>query len=358
MQLTPRRRFTVAMLVSWPVGLLYLDWLYENGANVIRWYRNGGTYVDCHNTYATVANGCDPVSYSVWLAWFELLAVTALMVGFGLMLARWVLRPVDRMAATVGQLGPTSLGMRLRAAGPRDETRRLADAIDAMLDRVAEGYEAQSRFAANASHELRTPLATQRALIEVSLTSALTQDQLDLVARQLLATNARNEALIEGLLVLAETERGLVSRTEQRLDVIVADVVESARPSAKEGGIDIDLAAGPVIVPGEAPLLERLVANLVQNAVKYNVEGGTVRVRVEAPGRLSVANTGPRVPPEQVAGLFEPFRRAGGDRLDHGGGVGLGLTIVRSIVNAHRGRVEAWADPTGGLLVAIDLPSR
>jgi signal transduction histidine kinase len=354
MQLTPRRRFVVAMLVSWPVGMLYLAWLYINGVNVIRYYRTG--FVDCHYVYLTAANGCNPSSYSVLLAWFELLAATTLMVAFGFMLGRWVLRPVRQMAETVGRLGPTSLGIRITPEGPRDESRLLAEAIDAMLDRVAEGYEAQRRFAANASHELRTPLATQRALIEVSLGSALTKDQLELVSRQLLATNERNEALIEGLLVLAETERGLMTHAAQRLDLIAAAIVETWRSRAGEHGVRLQADLAPTQVIGEQPLLERLAANLVQNAVKYNVTGGWVHVRTQPPGCLSVANTGPRIAPEQVAGLFEPFRRASGDRLDHGGGVGLGLTIARSIVAAHGGTITAHARPDGGLLVEAQLP--
>ena len=355
MHLTTRRRFVIALLLSWPVAYFYIAWCLFNGMNIFRVYR--GNFPVCDLGWRSAGNGCDPATFNTLQAWGEIAFFTAAAAGLIALVGRWVLAPVRQITHTVDAFGPASLGLRTNVRGPRrDETRRLGEAIDAMLDRVAEGYEVQSRFAANASHELRTPLATQRALIEVSLMSALTQDQLDLVARQLLATNARNEALIEGLLVLAESDRGLVTRSEQRLDLLAAGVVETLRPSAKERGVDIEVEATPVTVPGEAPLLERLVANLVQNAVKYNVEGGTVRVHVDAPGRLSVANTGPRVPPEQVPGLFEPFRRASGDRLDHGGGVGLGLTIVRSIVGAHRGRVEAWANPDGGLLVAVDLP--
>jgi signal transduction histidine kinase len=357
MRLTPRRRFVVAMLVSWPVGLVYLYWLFVNGLNVVRYYRNG--FPSCGNglgPYFTALNGCDPSNYSVVLAWIELFGVTGLMVAFGWMLARWVLRPITAMAETVAQLGPTSLGLRMPTGGPRDETLLLAESVNAMLDRVAEGYEAQRRFAANASHELRTPLATQRALIEVSLVDALTPEQLELLSRQLLATNARNEALIEGLLVLAETERGLMSTSPQRLDLITAAIVETLRPGAKERGVEIDAQLDPVEIAGEAPLLERLVTNLVQNAVKYNLDGGWVRVEVRSSGSLTVSNSGPRVAREQVAGLFEPFRRGSGDRLDHGGGVGLGLTIARSIVAAHHGSIDAVPEPGGGLRITVGLP--
>lgn len=354
-RLTPRRRFVIAMLVSWPIGFLYLTWLWVNGVNVLRWYRSG--YVDCSRAQLTATNGCGPGSYNVTLAWLQIVVVSVIMLVIGAVLARWVVRPVALMADTVERLGPTSLGMRLDASGPRDETRRLAQAINVMLDRVAEGYEAQQRFAANASHELRTPLATQRALIEISLAEALTSDQLDLVSRQLLATNARNEALIDGLLTLAETDRGLVANGPQRLDLITGAIVETMRPEAKRNGIEIDATLEPVEVAGEAPLLERLVTNLVQNAVKYNDANGWVRVTVRAGGVLTVANSGPRVPPDGVGGLFEPFRRGSGDRLDHGGGVGLGLTIARSVVAAHHGTISARANTEGGLTIDVALPT-
>ena len=196
------------MLLSWPIGLLALWWLFVNGTNILRWYRAG--YVECTPRLLTLTNGCDQSTYNITFAWAQLIIVLGVLVGSGsCWAAGWCARS-RMMADTVARLGPTSLGMRLDASGPRDETRHLAEAINAMLDRVAEGYEAQQRFAANASHELRTPLATQRALIEVSLGERSPRTSSQLLSRQLLATNARNEALIEGLLVLAETERGLV----------------------------------------------------------------------------------------------------------------------------------------------------
>jgi signal transduction histidine kinase len=257
----------------------------------------------------------------------------------------------------VDQLGPTHLALRIRPTGAAsDETRALGEAIDRMLDRVSEGYEAQRRFAANASHELRTPLATQRALIEVSMSGALTPDQLALLSRQLLATNKRNENLVEGLLVLAETERGLMTRAPLPLDGIVADVVATLRRTAEDRGVTLRTDIGAQTVAGEAPLVERLVTNLVGNAIKYNHPGGSVCVRVAAPGQLVVSNTGPPVAGAEVARLFEPFRRASGERLDHGDGVGLGLTIARSIVAAHGGCIEAQANSGGGLTVTVQLP--
>jgi signal transduction histidine kinase len=355
-RLTPRRRAFLAVLVSWPLGFVYLFLAIHLVINLARHSR--GAFISCGSgpaLYVDEFNGCNGTSFHGGYVWFELVAMSVVAVAAAYGLARWVAWPMREIADTIARFGPTSLGLRLRAAGPPDETRRLSDEIDAMLDRLAEGYEAQRRFASNASHELRTPLATQRALIEVSLSSALTPEQLQLLSRQLLATNERNEQLVDGLLTLAETERGLMANTPLRLDVIVGEAVETLRQSAKEREVEIHTTLEPVTVIGERPLLERLASNLIFNAVKYNHAGGSVTVHVDRAGGLTVANTGPVVPPEQVPGLFEPFRRASGERLDHGGGVGLGLTIARSIVAAHGAAIEAHANPAGGLTVAVRL---
>jgi signal transduction histidine kinase len=357
-QLTPRRRAAIAVLVSWPFAWFCVEIGWRLVFTMLQELRHNGGYVSCGSGLSSLAsgfNGCDYNSYHWSFAIVELILLLAFAAGTAYGLARWVMQPVRGIAQTVGRFGPNSLGLRLNAAGPRDETRQVSDEIDAMLDRLAEGYEAQRRFASNASHELRTPLATQRALIEVSLTSALTEEQLELLSRQLLATNERNERLVDGLLTLAETERGLMANTPLRLDRIVGEVVENLRRTAKERDLELSAVLAPVTVIGEHPLLDRLANNLVYNAIKYNEPGGTVIVNVVQDGLFTVANTGPIVPPEMVAGLFEPFRRMTGERLDHGGGVGLGLTIARSIVSAHHGSIEARANPGGGLVVDVRL---
>ena len=350
--MTARYRLVIALLVGGVVGHVYLDWLLFTGLNVVHLMRGG--YGTCDTSWHSKLNSC--VEFSASLAWIELILFTGLIAAVVVLLSKWVLAPIRAMADTVSQLGPNNVGMRIRGFSLRDESGRLAGAINSMLDRVADGYDAQRRFAANASHELRTPLATQRALIEVSLGSALTAEQLELLSRQLLETNQRNEALIDGLLVLAETERGLLSRSPQRLDRAVASAIGGLGSFADERAVQIDTELKPVEVNGEQPLLERLATNLIQNALKYNQPGGWVHVAVTDAGTMTVANSGPQVLPEQVNGLFEPFRRASGDRLDHGGGVGLGLTIARSIVTAHGGSIIATANRDGGLIMEVRLP--
>jgi signal transduction histidine kinase len=358
-RLTVRARVVIALLIALVGGYFYLTWSFYIGVDIVRAYRDQVPYA-CSTPSNPFNLGCDSVNGSTTWAWIWLgtAGLLVLVAGFGLI--RWALRPVVAVTRSLNRMGPQNLGERNDFPVSRDEVSQLAEAVDAMLDRVAEGYEGQRRFAANASHELRTPLAVQRTLIEVGLSEAggpATADQLELLARQLLHANERNEALIEGLLVLAETDRGLVSRTAQALDRIVAEAVSSYRATASAAEIEVVAELEPVAVAGELPLLERLVANLVGNALKYNVAGGSVRVRLQArPPTLTVANTGPVVPPESVGQLFEPFRRINTDRMNHAGGSGLGLTIVRSIVQAHNGHVQAQANADGGLTVTVQLP--
>ena len=363
MLLTPRRRAFLAVVVSCPLGYAYVVIAVHLVTNLARESRGDllacsrGTLhsLDRFNGCGLGAPGQGGVPFHVGYVWLELLVMTAVVVAVAYGLARWVTWPLRQITDTISRFGPTSLGLRLRATGPRDETRRLADELDAVLDRLAEGYATQRRFASNASHELRTPLATQRALIEVSLSSALTPEQLELLSRQLLATNERNERLVDGLLTLAETEGGLVADAPLRLDQIVGETVESLRSAAKEREVEFETVLERVTVIGERPLLERLANNLLFNAIKYNYPGGTVTATVTRDGAFTVVNTGPEVAPDQMAGLFEPFRRGSGERLDHGGGVGLGLTIARSIAAAHGAAIDAYANPTGGLTITVRL---
>ncbi|MEW2473948.1 HAMP domain-containing sensor histidine kinase [Micromonospora gifhornensis] len=267
----------------------------------------------------------------------------------------WCLRPVSDLAGPIAHVGPQNLGHRIRPRG-NDEMARLARAIDDMMERIAAGYEGQRRFAANASHELRTPLAVQRTLIEVGMARSLTGEQLELLTSQLLETNERNERLIEGLLALSESDQGLRARLPQRLDEIVGTVLAGYQERAEEAGVTVQSHLSPRVVMGERVLLERLVSNLVENAIKYNRPGGTLTVTVGREPALTVVNSGQVVPAEAVAGLFEPFRRLARDRTNHSGGAGLGLAIARSITQAHDGLIAARPAEYGGLRVDVQLP--
>jgi signal transduction histidine kinase len=288
------------------------------------------------------------------LAGFAVVAGVVCLLWMARAVARGMLRPLVGMTDTVLQLGPQNLGQRIIYRGPRDEVRALAGALNEMLDRVATGYEGQRRFASNASHELRTPLAVQRTLVEVAMVTG--EQDLSRLAAQLLVVNERNEQLIEGLLVLAESDRGLPGTEPVRFDVLVGEVLDRFADQAEKHEVTVHRGMMARTVPGDRVLLERLVSNLVHNAIKYNEPGGEVHVVVAAEPALSIENSGQRVPPEVVPALFEPFRRLTAERTHQRDGAGLGLSIVRSIAAAHHGTVSAGAGDQGGLKVTVSLP--
>jgi signal transduction histidine kinase len=272
--------------------------------------------------------------------------------------AGWLLRPLSTAARTVSRFGPQNLGERILYDSGPDPLKELTDALDDALDRLAAGYESQRRFAANASHELRTPLAVQRLLTEVALEDPAAGEDLRRLGAQLLRTNERNEQLIEGLLALAESDRGIQGKLPVRLDELAGRVLDAHAGLAETAGVTLRRKLAPTLVPGDEVLLERLIANLVSNAVKYNEPGGWIELEVAADPALTVRNSGDQVPAEAIPALFEPFRRLGSDRVQGRGGVGLGLAIVRSIVIAHEGSIRARQRLDGGLEIEIALHTR
>lgn len=265
---------------------------------------------------------------------------------FGWLLAGRALAPLHDVTATARRVADLNLGERIAMTGPDDEIKVLADTFDGMLERLDRAFDGQRRFVANASHELRTPLAINRTLIEVALDDPAAPDSTRRLGETLLEVNHRQEKLIDGLLVLAGSERGLETRVRVDLAEVVGRVV---------AGTAVLSALQPTPTVGDPTLLERLAANLVDNAIRYNVPDGWVRVVVEPRGDravLVVENSGPVVPPGEVDGLLEPFRR----RSRTVGGTGLGLSIVRSVTLAHGGRLLPSARPDGGLSISVELP--
>ncbi len=322
-----------------------------------------GFYCTIGSNFPALPNnsGCSYSPTATVVSILVVLVVLALTAWSWWSLAGWVLRPLSVTADTVRRLGPQNLGQRIRLESGADAFKELADALDDALDRLAAGYDSQRRFAANASHELRTPLAVQRLLTEVAMEDPAAGADLHRLGVQLLRTNERNESLIEGLLVLAESDRGLQGKVPVRLDELAGTVLDAHDEMAKDQEVTLRRALGTTQVSGDPVLLERLMANLVSNAIKYNEAGGWVEVQVAdlaAGPVLAVRNSGQRVPAELVPALFEPFRRLGADRVRGRGGAGLGLAIVRSIVSAHGGTIHARPRAEGGLDLEISLPGR
>ncbi|GLZ13197.1 two-component sensor histidine kinase [Actinomadura sp. NBRC 104425] len=268
-----------------------------------------------------------------------------------------LLRPLHHVTATARRLSLSNLHERIALGGPQNELKELADTFDAMLDRLERAVASQRRFVANASHELRTPLAIQRTAIEIGLADP-TPAKVERIRAELLRNTQRSERLIEGLLTLAQGERGLDTRDPVDLGGVVEQVVAEHRRLAERGGVAVSVATVPVTVVGDEVMLARLVANLVQNAIRHNHPGGRVAVELAPDTGLVVSNTGPLVPPERVGELFEPFRRLHAERTGAAEGAGLGLSIVAAIARAHDGAVHATANPDGGLRVTVALPVR
>jgi signal transduction histidine kinase len=290
-----------------------------------------------------------------------LLGLAIIAFAFGYAMAGRVLSPLGRILRTARAVAGSDLSRRIELDGPDDEIKELADTFDDMLERLERAFTAQQRFVGNASHELRTPLAINRTLLEVHLSDPGAPVELQQLGKTLLATNERSEQLVEGLLLLARSDNQIVERKPVDLAEVAEQAVDQVHGEAEAKGVAIRGEQKTAVVQGNGVLLERIALNLVQNAVRYNVpEGGWVEVTTEIQhghAVLTVSNTGPVVPAYEVDNLFEPFKRLrGADRTGSDKGVGLGLSIVRSVARAHGGHITAQPREGGGLVMRVALP--
>ncbi|HVQ95618.1 MAG TPA: HAMP domain-containing sensor histidine kinase [Mycobacteriales bacterium] len=300
---------------------------------------------------------------------FAVVVLVGMVAGY--VLAGRALQPVSEVTATARRLSTETLNERIALDGPEDELKELADTFDGMLGRLDAAFDSQRRFVANASHELRTPLAVIRTEVDVTLADA-NASVADLRAMAVVVRDAsgRADRLVDALLVLARSEAQARIGPEVHEPVDLAAVVERAVDGVAavvgQRCLAVTVEATPATTTGDPELLDRLVGNLVENAVRHNVDGGWVSVRTEtvlatagAPASiLVVRNSGPPVAPEAVDGLFEPFRRGGRARTaTPSRGAGLGLSIVRAVTAAHGGEVTARPGSSGGLEVTVRLPA-
>ncbi|MET7297576.1 HAMP domain-containing sensor histidine kinase [Embleya sp. NPDC005575] len=288
-----------------------------------------------------------------------LLLLSVIAFGFGYVMAGRVLRPLERITSIAREVAGSNLHRRIDLDGPDDEFKELSDTFDDMLDRLDRSLESQRKFVANASHELRTPLAINRTLLEVALGDPDASVELKQLGKTLLATNERSEGLIEGLLLLARSDNELTERKPVDLAEVARRAVDQTGAEAAERKVRLHDELGPAVLQGNGVLLERVAMNLIQNAVRYNRPDGTVDISTESAAGvavLTVVNTGPVVPGYEVDNMFEPFRRLRTERIASDKGVGLGLSIVRSIVRAHGGWIEVEPREEGGLMMRIGFP--
>jgi signal transduction histidine kinase len=292
--------------------------------------------------------------------------MTVAALGLGWLVSGRALRPLRTITVAARSISASNLHQRLALAGPDDELKELGDTVDGLLGRLEGSFAAQRQFVANASHELRTPLARQRTLVEVALADPdRSVDSLAAACERVLAAGEQQERLIEALLTLARSQRGLDHCERVDLAELAREVTDSRVAEARQRGVDLSVRAdGSALVAGDRRLAERLITNLVDNAIRHNVTGGSVMVTVGADQdtaqrnatALRVANTGPVINQCDVGGLFEPFRRGGRRRTGDGDSPGLGLSIVGAIAAAHGAGVWATAREGGGLELRVAFP--
>jgi signal transduction histidine kinase len=290
---------------------------------------------------------------------FGLAVMTVASGGLGWFMSGRVLRPVRVMTETARRASEQHLGERLALTGARDELKELADTFDGMLERLDAAFTTQRRFVANASHELRTPLTVMRTAIDVTLAKpSPTARQLTDMAVRVRRSIDRAESMVEALLTLAVSDQGKLSTEFTDLATWAEDAIDAAAPEIEGLDLHVDTTLDPAEMTGDPQLLERMIQNLVDNAVRHNEPGGWIKLRTgtsDAAVYLQIANSGPFIPDDAVPSLFEPFRRME-DRTGVRDGVGLGLSIARSVVTAHRATVTARSQPAGGLDIMVVIP--
>jgi signal transduction histidine kinase len=303
-----------------------------------------------------------PFDLEQLLIWSGVALAIALVaaVVLGWFIAGRVLRPLSAITTAARRISASNLHERLALPGPDDELKELGDTLDDLFARLEASFDAQRRFVANASHELRTPLTRERALLQVTRANpARTLDTWQAVSRELLASNAEQEHLIEALLTLASSEGGPDQREPVDLASPASASLAAADPETGRLGLQVRADIRPAALDGDPLLVRRLVSNLIQNAVRHNVPGGHLQVTTgSSRGRavVSVTNSGQVIPPAEVDRLFQPFQRLGARRA-RDDGHGLGLSIVRAIAAAHGATITAQPVPGGGLAVAVSFPA-
>jgi signal transduction histidine kinase len=293
------------------------------------------------------------------LAALGVMAVASVVLGW--VVAGRILRRLQAVTATARTISASNLHERLALEGPDDELKELGDTFDGLLGRLETSFEAQRQFVANASHELRTPLTLSRALLQVALADPdLSLDSLRMTCGEVLEAQSEQERLLEALLTLSHSQAGLAQHDPFDLAVVAKEVLRIRRQQAQERALEVHADLSPAPTSGDPRLVERLIANLVDNALCHNREHGRIDVVTESRtdmATISVANTGPVVSPDDVDRLFEPFRRGGSERTGGHEGHGLGLSIVRAIADVHAAVLTIQPQPEGGLEVTVAFPA-
>jgi len=345
-RLTVRARLTAlyALLVALSTGILLL---------ISYWLL--GRHFDRTLPTQVAGDALDEVALQYGVAFAGVLLL-ATVIGWAM--AGHVLAPLQRITGTARRVSEQRLDERIDVTGPHDELRELGETLNSMLDRLEDSFGAQRRFVANASHELRGPMTVIRSEAEVALANPEPDlDELRGMAESVVHASRRTEALLASLLILARGQRGLVRTGPVDLAEVAQAALDSSSAVAAAESVRLTAELTPAAVEGDTALLERLVANLIENGVRYNRPGGFVEVRTRAgvaSVELTVENSGPPVAAADAARLAEPFERLA--READAKGAGLGLSIVRAVSEAHGGTLAIEPRSEGGLTVAVRLP--
>ena len=327
----------------------------STGALLLISYWLLGRHFDRTLPESLAQDALDEVALQYAIAFVGVLLVSG---AVGWLVAGRVLAPLKRISGTAKRVSEERLGERIPVAGPQDELRELGETLNSMLDRLALSFDAQRRFVANASHELRSPLTVIRSEAEVALANPDPDlDEMRAMAESVVHASRRTEALLASLLILARSQRGLLRSEPVDLTAVVERVAGDAERAAADERVRLRVELDAATVEGDAALLERLVANLLENAVRYNRPGGFLDVSTRegiASAELRVENSGPPVDREAAARLAEPFERL--QREADARGAGLGLSIVRAVSEAHGGSLLIEPREEGGLVVSVRLP--
>ena len=318
-----------------------------------------------HTTHVPVAGpptGAESTSNLAEVLRYSALAlvvIAGLSIALGWLIAGRALQPLRVLTASARGMSADNLSDRPRVPAAYREFTELADTLDGLLRRLNESFTAQRQFVANASHELRTPLTVQRTLLQVTLADPeASADTLRSACREMLALGHQQEQLIDALLTLAGGYQPIERRDRFDLaDLTRKAVLDLDRP-ARSRGLRVHTTLAPAPVTGDARLAASLVTNLVDNALRHNIPGGTVEIATTPPGRLTIGNTGAAISPAEISRIFQPFQRLGTDRTDQTDGHGLGLAIVAAVATAHHASLAAHPRPGGGLQITVDFPPR
>jgi heavy metal sensor kinase len=300
---------------------------------------------------------------------FLILLVMSVPVGLlvTFVIGRWLagvaLRPLIRLANEAGSIDIADLRPRLPIRGARDELDVVATAFNDTLGRLEHAVGEMRQFSTALAHELRTPLAALRGEVEMAIRQPGSPEDVGRRFASQLEEIDKLKRLIDQVLTLARAEAGEIRLTRQSIDLgqLTGSLVDQLEPVAQAKGVALhsEPAAAPVVVAGDPSWLERLILNLVDNAIKFTPEGGAITVSVSRDAdnaRLTVHDTGIGITPERMPHIFERFFRADPARSSGVEGVGLGLSLAKWIVDRHHGHIAVDSDPGRGSTFSVFLP--